>query len=86
MCEDYIKERVAANRIIPSDIWLALEPYASVEGEALMISHLSNESPQERYYAVKALLQQNPLTPERQQLLNEHLQVEKDPIIIALFA
>ena len=86
MCEDYIKERVAANRIIPSDIWLALEPYACVEGEALMISHLSNESPQERYYAVKALLQQNPLTPERQQLLNEHLQVEKDPIIIALFA
>lgn len=86
MCEDYIKERVAANRTIPSDIWLALEPCASVEGEALMISRLSNDSPQDRYYVVKALLQQNPLSPKRQQLLNDHLQAEKDPVVLALFA
>lgn len=86
MCEDYIKERVAANRTIPSDIWLALEPCASAEGETLMISHLSNVSPQDRYYVVKALLQQNPPTPRRQQLLNDHLQVEKDPVVLALFA
>lgn len=86
MCEDYIKERVAANRTIPSDIWLALEPCASAEGEALMISHLSNDSPQDRYYVVKALLQQNPLSPKRQQLLNDHLQAEKDPVVLALFA
>jgi hypothetical protein len=86
MCEDYIKERVSANRTIPSDIWLALEPCTSAEGEALMISHLSNDNPQDRYYVVKALLQQNPLSPKRAQLLNEHLQIEKDPIVQALFA
>jgi hypothetical protein len=86
MCEDYIKERVAANRSIPSDIWLALEPCASAEGETLMVSHLVNDSPRDRYYIVKALLQQNPLSPKRQQLLNEHQQVEKDPIVLALFA
>jgi len=85
MCEDYIKERVAANRTIPSDIWLALEPCASAEGEALMISHLTNDNPQHRYYVVKALLQQHPVTPKRQQLLNDHQQVEKDPIVLALF-
>ena len=86
MCEDYIKERVAANRTIPSDIWLALEPCASAEGEALMIRHLSNDSPQDRYYVVKALLQKDPVTPKRRQLLNDHLQVEEDPIVLALFA
>jgi hypothetical protein len=85
MCEDYIKERVAANRTIPPDIWLALEPYASTEGEALMISYLSQDSQQDRYYAVKALLQQTPPSPERLLLLNGHLQVEKDPVVLALF-
>lgn len=75
MCEDYIKERVAANRTIPSDIWLALEPYANVEGETLMISYLADNNPQHRYYVVKALLQQRPVTPKRRQLLNAYQHV-----------
>lgn len=84
MCENYIKERVAANRAIPPDIWLALEPCASIEGENLIIRHLSIDNSQDRYFVVKALLQQNPVTPKRQKLLNDHLQVENDPVILAL--
>jgi len=83
MCENYIKERVAADRSIPADIWLALEPYASQEGEALMISHLSSDVPEHRYFVVKAM-QQAPGSDERQQLLDELLKVEKDPRILEL--
>jgi len=84
MCEDYIKERVAADRTIPADIWLALEPYASPEGRALMISHLSNDAPEHRYFVARAMQQQTPITAETQQLLDERREVEKDPRVLGL--
>jgi hypothetical protein len=85
MCEDYIKERVAAGRRIPPDIWLALEPYASQEGEAMLAEHLADESPEHRYFAVKALLH-NPGKANRKQLLGSRAQLETDPRIQALLA
>ncbi len=84
MCEDYIDERAAAGRSIPADIWLALERFASPRAEAMMIQHLSNDSPEHRYYAAKALQQQQPLSIERRQLLDRFLATEKDQRILAL--
>ena len=54
MCEDYYDERVAANRSVPADIWLALAPYASPRGEELLQSALNGEDEQHRHYAALA--------------------------------
>ena len=85
MCEEYIKERVAATRSIPVDIWEAVGPYASAEGELLMIQHLNNEAPEHRYFVVKALQQNISLSTETQQILDEHRLVEKDPRVLSLY-
>ncbi len=84
MCKDYIDERVAADRHIPADIWLAYEPFAGPQGEDLILDHLTDESTEQRYYAAKALLQQKPLSPKRLQFLEKLRHNEKDPRIIAL--
>ncbi|MCK9607068.1 MAG: EboA domain-containing protein [Methylomonas sp.] len=86
MCEDYIDERVAAGRSIPPDIWLALEPFASANGLGLIHQHLQHDTPEHRYFAVKALKQQKPLCAERQQWLNTFRKNEKDHRILALLS
>lgn len=86
MCEDYIKERIAADRSIPSDIWLALEPFASPYGYSLLIQQLKNSNPEHRYYALKALKQSPPISEERTQLINEHLKNEDNETILKLFS
>lgn len=54
MCEDYYDERVAADRSVPPDIWLALLPFASPRARALWQSALNGADPAQRYYAAKA--------------------------------
>lgn len=55
MCEEYTDERLAAGRSVPSDIWLAIGPYASKHGEQLLVRFLHNEEPQHRIYAAIAI-------------------------------
>ena len=55
MCEDYVAERVAAGRGVPSDVWLALEPHATARGLALTLEYLEHPEPSHRLYAVRAL-------------------------------
>lgn len=86
MCEDYIDERLAAGRTIPPDIWLALEPFASENGMNLIKQHLRADTPEHRYFSVRALQQQNPLNTERRLWLKECLEHETDPRVIALLS
>ena len=86
MCEDYIDERLAAARSLPHDIWLALEPFASEKGLALIKQYSKHETPEHRYFAVKALQQQRPLDAERKQWLKELLECEKDDRILVLLS
>lgn len=54
MCEDYVDERLAANRSVPADIWLAIGPHATERGERLLLEHLSSDDPRHRHYAALA--------------------------------
>jgi hypothetical protein len=83
MCVDYIQERLAAGRSIPHDIWLALEPYASAEGESIMLNYLVDDAPEQRYFVVQAL-KQNMTKDNRQTLLEQRRLLESDPRILAL--
>jgi hypothetical protein len=63
MCENYVNERIAAGRVIPADIWLALAPFASPAGERLLIEHASHDDRLHRYYALRGIhgrLSENP--------------------------
>ncbi|MGR8932413.1 MAG: EboA domain-containing protein, partial [Gammaproteobacteria bacterium] len=86
MCEDYIDERLAAGRSLPFDIWLAVEPFASEKGLDLIRQYSRHETPEHRYFAVKALQQQNPLNAERTQWLKELLEIENDDRILTLLS
>jgi hypothetical protein len=82
MCEDYIGERRAAGRTVPSDIWLALGPEASSSGEALMIEHLSHEDRRHRYYAALATWRRSHAVPPLRARLVARLDVERDPAVV----
>jgi len=86
MCEDYIRERLAAKRSIPVDIRLALEPYASEYGEEMIYRYMSDEDYQHRYYSIFALLQNKPISKIRKIKLNERLSVEDDKKILQLLS
>jgi len=51
MCEDYIDERDAAGRAIPSDIILALAPYATSRGNKYLQLSLRHGTAKQRHYA-----------------------------------
>lgn len=55
MCEDYVDEREAAGRAVPTDIWLALAPHASSRGEAMLRRYAATGSPEHRRHAQKAM-------------------------------
>jgi hypothetical protein len=57
MCENYYDERTAAGRSVPSDIWLAMGPFASHRGKQLMRDHLRHEDARHRHYAEVAIQQ-----------------------------
>jgi hypothetical protein len=82
MCEDYVGERRAAGRAVPRDIWLALGPEASADGEALMIEHLADEERCHRYYAALATLRRCQSVPRLRAPLVERLRIERDPAVL----
>jgi len=59
MCENYFDERTAADREVPSDIWLALAPHASERGLHLLREHLKNGNDAHRHFATQALENRN---------------------------
>jgi hypothetical protein len=83
MCEDYADERLAAGRSVPSDIWLALAPFASAHGEQLLLEHLSSADPAHRYYSATAARTRRPLSAALAGALAERLRVETDARIRA---
>jgi hypothetical protein len=84
MCEDYIRERQAAGRALPADIWLALEPHASPAGFALLLTHLEHPEPTHRHFSALALNRAMAAgrrrdDPRVNALLAERREVETDP-------
>lgn len=82
MCEAYTDERLAAGRSLPSDIWLAIGPYASKHGEQLMIAYLHNEDPQHRHYAAIALGRRLGDNPTLLETLKQRLSDETDAHVL----
>jgi hypothetical protein len=82
MCEDYVAERRAAGRTVPRDIWLALGPEASPQGEALMLEHLADDERCHRYYAALAMLRRCHAVPRLRAPLVERLRIERDPAVL----
>lgn len=78
MCEDYYDERVAADRSVPADIWLALAPYASSRGEDLLKTALVNSDSEHRYYAALAMSKILEKKSEYKELISQQLKQEKD--------
>jgi hypothetical protein len=81
MCENYVVEREAAGRTVPSDIWLAIGPFASDTGRQQMIDYLSNENIGHRYYSSLALVQRLSQDPTLTAILKQHLDTEPEPMI-----
>ena len=55
MTFDYQREREAAGRSVPEDIWLALVPGLPVENVPRVLTYLSDPSPNHRYWLAVAL-------------------------------
>lgn len=86
MCEDYLEERLAAGRDVPADIWLALGPYASPEGERRLLGYASCSDRKQRYYSILALVRALPGKPDSGQELGALLETESDPLLIQLIS
>lgn len=91
MCEDYVGERLAAGRTVPTDIWLALEPSASPRGLRLTIEYLGHPDPGHRYHAALALTSglaagRHANDPEVMAGLIERRAAETDPQVCRLLA
>jgi hypothetical protein len=84
MCEDYLDERVAAQRPVPVDLWLALGPCASPRGEQLLSEYTRAEDSRHRYYATLALSRRLPANPGLRALLEERLDIETDERILPI--
>lgn len=87
MCEDYLDERLAADREVPRDIWLGLAPYASERATGLLIDYLSDSNADHRYYtalAATALMHRSPQIPRAAELttaLAQRRECETEPMI-----
>ena len=77
MANDYVDEREAAGREVPSDIWLALAPHVDSEGVPRVHSYLSHEDPDHRYWAAVGLGTRP--DGEGRQVLQERLRIEEQP-------
>ncbi|MCP3868256.1 MAG: hypothetical protein GY703_09225 [Gammaproteobacteria bacterium] len=84
MCEDYADERLAAQRSVPVDIWLAMGAFLSERGVQLLSRHLIHEELDHRYYAVLAVILYQVDIPSIKALLKERLAREPDPEILEL--
>lgn len=84
MCEDYIDERLNADRSIPVDIWLALLPYASERGKLMALEALDHADPAHRYYASLAISRCLVQRPEWALVLEKRLQQEEVSEVVTL--
>lgn len=64
MCESYVRERLDADRSVPVDIWLALAPHCTAQGNALLLRYLGDGDPRHRYYAALAMAPRTEQYPE----------------------
>lgn len=76
MTFDYLREREAAGRQVPADIWLALIPHIAAEHAAHAVAYLRNGSPEQRYWLSVAL--GDSARPEHRQALEAQQRTESD--------
>jgi hypothetical protein len=81
MCEDYLDERVAAGRTVPTDLWLALAPFASARGEKLMVAYASDADPRHRQNALVGLIMRRETSPYLEQVIRARATAETDPCV-----
>lgn len=81
MAEDYLEERVAAGREIPVDIWLALAPYCSVQGEQLLIYAISDKNAGHRHFSASAIMYYGLYTADINTALENQLKNESNNIV-----
>jgi hypothetical protein len=55
MGQDFAQERLDAHRDIPPTLWLAIAPRAEEAAQTLIIQHLDDPQPEQRYYASMAI-------------------------------
>ena len=84
MGESYVVEREKATRGVPVDIWLAIGPFASEQGEQQLTHYLSHDDIGHRYYCALALSQRLSQQSAATELLRKRLEVESEPLIIKL--
>lgn len=81
MCENYALERELAGRTVPTDIWLAIGPFASKTGRQQMIEYLNHENVSHRYYCALALAQRLSQDASLTAILKQRLETEQEPMI-----
>lgn len=59
MADDYVSEREAAGRTVPTDIWIVLAPYASGESLARVRRYSAHDDPAHRRWAAAGLAQRD---------------------------
>jgi len=83
MCEEYADERLAANRSLPYDIWLAIAPYASTEGKNKILKYLGDQEQKHRLFAIIALGRNLSSHPEYRKILKQTQQRETDDQVLS---
>ena len=81
MCEEYIRERLSANRTFPIDIWLAQSPFASANSINMMKEYAVHPTTDERYYAVLGL-SHHAHAPEIKEFFQHRRKIEEHPQIL----
>lgn len=84
MCEDYIDERLSANRSLPTDIWLALAPHISQNGLKYLSEYLESATIEHRYFSALAVSKNQELIEELSDILAQRLELETNPKILEL--
>jgi len=84
MCKDYVQERIDAGRPVPTNIWLALTPFADAAGSKYLLSYLDDGDRAHRYFGLLSLSNCENVRPE---LIDRILSIKKeesDPMMIGL--
>lgn len=81
MCENYVVERQNADRTVPTDIWLAIGPFASETGKQQIIDHLDHDKVAHRYYSTLALVQRLSQDNTLTAILEQRLTKEQEPML-----
>jgi hypothetical protein len=87
MCEDYIRERLDAHRPVPSDIWLALTPFASNNGDALLMAYMEDDDDGHRHYSALSIARMQSTSNRRvienlNKKIEKRISLEKNPQIL----